>query len=917
MTRKALGLSLLIMTCDLWAADVRMLADETAKEVAARLNEGKTVEAEALIRRLLAQETAAKTLESPETLRAYDLLLEVFVLRADRSAPEVDEVGTLAIALREKLQGPDSLAVAQTLRLWAAGQIGRGNYSGARALVDRSVKIFEKAEASGHVFSRFDTAQYSRAVSTMAGVLAFMMDWHGAKRAVLKSIDLKRKLATKSAGMAASYLNLGRLEHLLGNDSEALAQFRNAREALSIDVKAGNPLLSELSSAEGRCLFETGNRAQGLAMVEQAVAAAEVIHGVDDTSVGPMLDNLAELYRLDKRFADAKRLLERGVIIARKGYGPLHPDVSESEAHLAQVLAETGEAKASLEHALEAEKIAREHLSLSVATLPEREATLFAVKRLSALQMAVSAVVDGKDDRVEAVFDALVRSRSIVFDELAARHRVHGSVSEDSELISRLVEELRGARERLARLALAKSDRSERLQQALEARDELDRRLAAVSFQYRRQYAGKSAGLKEVAALLPQDSAMVSFIRFAHTSKGSINEPPEMAAFVLNNGFSTVVALGSEKDISAAVDEMRARLAAEAAAPGIAVKRNEAAYRLAAEKLRKLIWDPIDRQVASTKRIFIVPDGSLHMVNFAALPEAGTDSHYLVERGMLFHYLSAERDLVTQGSLDASGVGLLAVGNPSFNRPELARGKTAGGKNDAVARNSGPVFRGARSNCSAMQSMQFSDLPASAKEVENISRLWKRGAGGSGDVVELTGELAGPERFKALAPGRRTIHLAVHGFVAGTDCTDPLRNENPLLLTGLALAGANRRGGTEDGILTAEEIASLDLRGVEWAVLSACDTGLGKTTPSEGVFGLRRAFQIAGAHTVIMSLWPVEDKVTTDWMQLLYEQRLGKQMDTAHAVRTASVEMLKKRRAAGQGTHPFYWAPFVAVGDWR
>ena len=230
------------------------------------------------------------------------------------------------------------------------------------------------------------------------------------------------------------------------------------------------------------------------------------------------------------------------------------------------------------------------------------------------------------------------------------------------------------------------------------------------------------------------------------------------------------------------------------------------------------------------------------------------------------------------------------------------------------------MFRGARSNCSAMHTMQFSDLPSSAKEVENISRLWKRGVNEPGEVVELTGELAGPERFKALAPGRRTIHLAVHGFVAGTDCADPVRNENPLLLTGLALAGANRHGtaeSAEDGILTAEEIASLDLRGVEWAVLSACDTGLGKTTASEGVFGLRRAFQMAGAHTVIMSLWPVEDKVTTEWMQSLYEQRLSKHMDTANAVRTANLETLKRRRAAGQGTHPFYWAPFVAVGDWR
>ena len=917
---KALGVSLLILSTLAGAEQENLSVKNAVKQFADRLNEGKTAEAEAIARRLLAQEEAAQRLESEETQRALDLLLEIFAYRADRSAPEIDEVGKRAVALREKLQGPDSLATAQTLRLWAIAQLGRGNYSGARSMVDRAVKIFEKAEQSGFPFSRVDTAQYSRVLTAQAGTLAFMMDWHGAKRAQLKGIELKAKLSTTSPGIGTAYLNLGRLEHLLGNHAEALLDFRKAREILTPEVEVSKTIMPELMSAEGRCLFETGNKAESLAMVEHALRAGEEIFGPDDPSIGPMLDELAELYRREGRFAEAKQLLERGVAITRRAFGPLHPDVAETEAHLAQVLAETGDAKASLEHALESERINRGHLSLSIATLPEREATLFAIKRESALPIALSAAVDGQGDRVGPVYDALVRSRAIVFDELASRHRVQGSASEDSELIAKLSEELRSARERLARLAMAKGDRAEQLHKALDERDSADRKLAAASAQYRRRTAGMSAGLKEVSAALPEDTALVSFVRFQHLSKGTIEEPEEYAAFVLTKGIPAVVSLGPGREIDASVDEVRSKMAAEAAAPGIAVKRNEAAYRVSAEKLRKLVWDPIDRHVAGIKRIFIVPDGALHMINFAALPEAGADGRYLVERGTLFHYLSAERDLVTQSSLDPAGVGLLAVGNPSFNRPELARGKLPGPANNMMARNSAPVFRGTRSSCSGMQTMQFSDLPSSAKEVENISRLWKRGVNGPGDVVELTGELAGPDRFKAMAPGRRTIHLAVHGFAAGSDCTDPLRNENPLLLTGLALAGANRRGGGEtgeDGIITAEEIASLDLRGVEWAVLSACDTGLGKTTQGEGVFGLSRAFQIAGAHTVVMSLWPVEDKVTTDWMQALYEQRLTRHMDTANSVRSASLDTLKKRRSAGLGTHPFYWAPFVAVGDWR
>ena len=135
------------------------------------------------------------------------------------------------------------------------------------------------------------------------------------------------------------------------------------------------------------------------------------------------------------------------------------------------------------------------------------------------------------------------------------------------------------------------------------------------------------------------------------------------------------------------------------------------------------------------------------------------------------------------------------------------------------------------------------------------------------------------------------------------------------------MAGANRRsaagGDEDDGILTAEEVASLNLESVEWAVLSACDTGLGEIKAGEGVFGLRRAFQVAGARTVIMSLWSVEDRSAMQWMRALYEGRLRRGLDTADAVRAASLAVLAERRARGQSIHPFYWAGFVAAGDWR
>jgi CHAT domain-containing protein len=185
------------------------------------------------------------------------------------------------------------------------------------------------------------------------------------------------------------------------------------------------------------------------------------------------------------------------------------------------------------------------------------------------------------------------------------------------------------------------------------------------------------------------------------------------------------------------------------------------------------------------------------------------------------------------------------------------------------------------------------------------------------------------------------IHLATHGFFLDGRCAPTAtasrgigglvsgtprarsgsRPGNPLVLSGLVLAGANRRDvvapGAEDGILMAEEIATLDLSGTEWAVLSACNTAIGEVRPGEGVFGLRRAFRVAGAGTVVMSLWPVQDAAAREWMRGLYEARLDAGLDTAQAVRRATLGALEARRKDGRSRHPFFWAGFVAVGDWR
>ena len=161
----------------------------------------------------------------------------------------------------------------------------------------------------------------------------------------------------------------------------------------------------------------------------------------------------------------------------------------------------------------------------------------------------------------------------------------------------------------------------------------------------------------------------------------------------------------------------------------------------------------------------------------------------------------------------------------------------------------------------------------------------------------------------------RILHIASHGFFLDDDrrrsgSAGVLRN--PLLRSGLALAGANLAGPDQGaGILTALEAAGLDLWGTRLVTLSACDTGVGEVRNGEGVYGLRRAFLLAGAETLVMSLWPVSDSVARDTM-IEYYARLRAGDGRGDALRQAKLAVLKRSRLR----HPYYWAAFIQSGDW-
>jgi CHAT domain-containing protein len=633
------------------------------------------------------------------------------------------------------------------------------------------------------------------------------------------------------------------------------------------------------------------------------------------------------------------------VEIRKVALGSKHPEVAESLIDLAEVYSTQRDWTRALELALESEEIAREHLRLTGRSLSEEHALRYAAARRSGLDLALSMAAARRLDppSLRRVLDSLLRSRAVVLDGIGARHR-WATLSDDPRMTD-LAEELAAARARLANMTvrglgeLDPETYRALLDDAKASKERAERALAMASVAFAAELERGRLGVDEVAANLSGSSAVVSFALYEDA--GSAGGQPTLSyiAFVLQAGKSnpSAISLGPAAELDALVTGWRAEVGGEALANHGA--RAESEYRKAAARLRESLWDPVASQLVDVGRVFVVPDGALNLVSLVALPSGQTG--YLIEEGPLVQYLSAERDLVPREESIAGAAGLLAVGAPDYDASSIFSDGARTGS-DAAERT-----RSVRSGCAGYGALSFEPLPGAAQEAEQVVQLWEdrsSGTRGAGELLYLTGAKASEAAFKEMAPGRRVLHLATHGFFLGNECAPEAGSTrgvggiaaagnkrpredaesstapaeiSPLLLSGLALAGANHRaepGDREDGILTAEEIASLDLSGAELAVLSACDTGIGEIRAGEGVFGLRRAMQVAGVRALIMSLWPVDDDSTRLWMEAFYRGLLSGGLDPAQATREAGMAVLETKREASESAHPFYWAAFVAAG---
>lgn len=858
----------------------------------------------------------------------------------------------------------DQRQLAITLVAQARLRQRRGEYQGALDAFDRAQALLEPmGDAVWQGASLTGTAQV---LLNTAEVTPALNHWEKALRvfevAGLKSIQVDVLMSVGST-MLASGDDIGALTRFeramalameldnlrwqawanryIGSTylfrKEATIARQHLDRALEIVPSLGEKRLEASVLADmGEVYVQLDQYPRALRYFDQALASSRAA-GDRDGAARQLLARGALEGRLGN-LASARTSLTAALTEQEQLFGSAHPLVAETRVALAGIDFASGAHRLALAAALSAEATSRVYLRETLRYLPERQALTFAQLRARGLDLAISLAVSRAAVPTARVLDDVIQSRGLVLDELARRR--HSAAPADPKVAELLMGANR-ASQRFANLLVLSVEGGVPRDQLDEARDEketAERALASRSAEARTEMARTAVGLEDVREALPLRAALISFVQYGRSStptgRGQWTAVPSLAVFVLHADRRPpiLVPLGDVEDIEQLITEWRAEASGQTLLASASASRADVTYRTAGNRLRRAIWDPVATHLRGADRVFVVPDGAVGLVPLAALPVGMTS--YLLEHGPPIHYLSAERDLVATSTKPTVGSGgLLALGGPSFDAaPSAARAAAA---SDATAAGDA-VRRGSQPGCLSLRSLRFQPLGGTLQEVQELSKVWTESAGSSIDAARvLVGAQASESTFKRDASRYRVLHLATHGFFLSGDCARVptgargvgglsgarRSTDNPLLLSGLALAGANRRASAaldeDDGILTAEEVASLDLSRVEWAVLSACDTGVGEIRAGEGVFGLRRAFQVAGARTVIMSLWSVDDQATREWMRALYQGRFQRNLSTADAVHEASLSMLRERRAKGQSTHPFYWAAFVAAGDWR
>ena len=823
-----------------------------------------------------------------------------------------------ALNIREKTLGKDHSDCATSLSNLAYYNSYLGNYEESVRLEKEALNIREKTLGKEH-------SDCAISLSNLACYNFYLGNYVESVRLEKEALNIREKtLGKEHPAYATSLNNLAAYNNYLGNYKEAILL---GAEALIIREKVFGIEHSSYSIALSNLAIynlDLGNYSEAIRLGAEALRIKEKVLGKEHSGYAVSLSNLGYSYLLLGNYAKAIQFEREALRVKEKIYNKTHPRYAMSLKALAVYYHKINKLDA-IKYCVEATEALSGIVRRTFADLTARDRNLFWEQYKTWFEGTIHSIAYDmpSDSLAENGYNGALMAKGLLLNsEMELSELLKESGDEGVANIYNNLKNLRLQINKLYEMPIAErlldTDSLERAAQGLE------RQLVQRSKAYGDYTANLVIDWKQVRQRLGSGEMAVEFVSFP-LRNGSVM----YAAYCLRKDMASpkMVPLFEERQLTS----MDKRL------------------YLSSPMLYNLIWKPLEKEMKGVTTVYFAPAGELYNLPIENLP-VGEGTYNSDIRG--YRRLSSTRQL----ALHRNGV-------------EVAKAAVYGGlkyDTDTVTlANDSRKYRTAEpvqwSSRTVADSLNLRDgvyeLPATRIEAEDIDKALE-----SAKInTELYTDTLGTEAsFKALSgSGVNALHIATHGFYwtereaaqldglafLSTDMPTVVQEDKALTRSGLLLAGANTAlkglplpDGVEDGVLTAKEIAGMDLRRLDLVALSACQTGLGEIT-GDGVFGLQRGFKKAGANTLLMSLWKVDDTATQLLMTQFYKNMLsgmGKYEALAAAqkyLRELEVEVkpektafqqimdgkdgkkekIPEHRTVRKYANPYYWAAFVLL----
>jgi CHAT domain-containing protein/Tfp pilus assembly protein PilF len=843
--------------------------------------------------------------------KALDVLQKAIVThRASgdryREAAALHGIGSVYAEMRQGRKGLEYLTQALELRQSVGDRLGEASTRFEIGVIYWDLREYQKS--LDHTFRAVDNFRQTgdrvgeaAALYHIGWVYFSMGDNKKATEFLPQALQVYRTIAHQPGQIRT----LDTLSRAWANSGDFWQALECTKEKLSlIKVRGNQRAVAEATGIIGILYAELGETQNA---IDYLLRALELDRSAGDRSEEAIcLNGLGWLYYTLGEEKKASEYYEQALSIWRS------LDESDEEAKVLYNLAEMKCNSGDWESAdkLLAESLDLEESKLGVELLSggEWEKQFFVQTLIRGLQLSIGInahYAPNDSNATRLALTTILRRKGRILDAMANESSVLRSSASPEALA--LLDQLNQQVSRQTQLKIRGpqnaplQDYHSLINDSQERIEELRLKLSSSSARIRSQ--DQKVSLEAVQQYIPADGVLLEFAVWTPFQpdrdwRNKFGKPRYVAYVLFKQGEPKVLDLGSVQTINV----LTRKLLSQLRDPATGTKE----FKGSARALDELIMRPIRKALGTQNRLLISPEGQLNLVPFAALVDERGE--YLVTRYKI-SYLTSGRDLLRLQIARQPQDAPLIIANPDFE-------ETTGTEPRSVIKNNG-------SRSTLLNEMKWTALPGTETEANAIKNLIQP------SVVKTKTDATETAVKKVNAPS--ILHFATHGFFLADVAQDeqPLVNtlvlagladakntehENRMLRSGLVLAGANqKRSGDEDGILTAMEMAGLNLWGTKLVVMSACETGVGEIQVGEGVYGLRRAIVLAGAEAQIMSLWKVDDKATAQLMADYYLNLLKKGAGRADALREVQLSMLANKETR----HPYFWAGFIESGDWR